>query len=593
MEQLPAWDNTSEYKAIYSEDFNQDIAKAEALVEQIESLNSQLATEQGDEKVAILQKISELKDAALVFVANTQSYVYFEQSLDMQNSVAQKAFAQTEALSSRWFMACKASEVFLSQCDDQTLQRYLQADHTKSEAFFWSNERRMKDFLLKPEEETLLSQFRRFGCDSWGNLYSSLAGSLKVTMPSGEVIGAAQAAGNLRSADADLRKNSWLGLQKSWKSVEIPCASILNNLAGYRHEEYAKRSHTKKLHFLDVPLFNAKIERKTLDAMMGTLEERISVPHRALASMAKAFGKSQLDPWDLLAASPKEASDAKISFAEGIAMIHEAFASVSPQMGDFVSMMVKNKWIEGRVLPNKRSGAYCGGFLKSETTRVFQSYMGSMKDVSTLAHELGHAYHSWVLRGLPQSQKHYPMTLAETASIFSETVLSEALMVKADPTQKFGIAWEDAADAVSLLVNIPARFEFEKNFYEARLKGPLSADELSDMTDKAWRKWYGNHLSQTESQYWMTKLHFSISQVSFYNYPYTFGYLFGLGIYAQREKLGAGFHKAYVDILQDTGRMTAEDLVQKHLGADIRKPDFWRESLRIVEAKVARFEKLV
>jgi oligoendopeptidase F len=185
------------------------------------------------------------------------------------------------------------------------------------------------------------------------------------------------------------------------------------------------------------------------------------------------------------------------------------------------------------------------------------------------------------------------MTVAETASTFAETLLAERLLEKAQGDEKFTLAWEEASDAASLLINIPARFEFEKNFYEARANGPLSPTELNAMTDQAWRKWYGEELSKTEEQYWMTKMHFNFSGISFYNYPYTFGYLFSLGIYATKEKLGAKFHQAYVDLLRDSGRMTVEDLIQKHLGADIRQSQFWQDSLDIVAKKVAAFEELV
>ncbi|MBC7370425.1 MAG: hypothetical protein H7326_02605, partial [Bdellovibrionaceae bacterium] len=239
------------------------------------------------------------------------------------------------------------------------------------------------------------------------------------------------------------------------------------------------------------------------------------------------------------------------------------------------------------------SGAHCTGFLKSNSPRVFQSYLGTMKDVTTLAHELGHAYHSWVMRDLPFAQKDYPMTLAETASIFSETLLAEQISAKADAAGKFGVAWENAADAATLLLNIPFRFEFEKSLHEARAKGSLSPAELTEMTESAWSKWFGDRMTQPESRYWMTKMHFSIAGISFYNYPYTFGYLFALGIYSQREKLGAKFHQAYVDILRDTGRMSAEDLIQKHLGMDIRQKQFWLDSLKIVELKVLEFEKML
>lgn len=232
-------------------------------------------------------------------------------------------------------------------------------------------------------------------------------------------------------------------------------------------------------------------------------------------------------------------------------------------------------------------------FQKSRTPRVFQTYMNSYKDVSTLAHELGHAYHSWALKDLPRSTTEYTMSLAETASIFSETLLADHLIKISSPDIQFEIAWAEANHAAGLLINIPARYEFEKNFYTARQNGPLSPEELNQMTDQAWRKWYGENLSETEKQYWMTKLHFSISGVSFYNFPYTFGYLFSLGIYAQKEKYGKDFFKLYTDILKDTGRMTAEDLIKKHLNQDITQPEFWLESLKIVEKKAEHFENLL
>ncbi len=170
------------------------------------------------------------------------------------------------------------------------------------------------------------------------------------------------------------------------------------------------------------------------------------------------------------------------------------------------------------------------------------TFMGSNSDISTLAHELGHAYHSWVMRDMPMSQMQYPMTLAETASIFAETVMSDVLIENASSKEeKVEFAWAEIEGAVGLLLNIPARFEFEKNFYEQRQNRALSADELSQLTDDAWRKWYGPTLTETDKLYWASKLHFSISEVSFYNYPYTFGYLFSMSIYSSSQRVGSGF----------------------------------------------------
>jgi oligoendopeptidase F len=310
--------------------------------------------------------------------------------------------------------------------------------------------------------------------------------------------------------------------------------------------------------------------------------------------MAKFQAKKRLEPWDLMAPRLNLTGDAvKYRFAQAREMITTAFSSVEPAMGEFVGMMMENGWVDSRVLPNKRGGAFCTGFKKSRTPRVFQTFLGSYQDVSTLAHELGHAWHSWAMRDLPLAQLHYPMTLAETASIFGENALSDHVFLTAkDDSIRLEIAYAEVSDAVSLLVNIPTRFEFEKSFYEARQRGSLTPKELGDLMEEAFRKWYGDGIGQVERQFWMTKLHFSIAEVSFYNYPYTFGYLFSLGVYAQRKVHGDRFGEIYRSILRDTGRMTAEDLVQKHLGLDIRKPDLWRQSLKTVEEKVARLEAL-
>lgn len=310
--------------------------------------------------------------------------------------------------------------------------------------------------------------------------------------------------------------------------------------------------------------------------------------------MAKLLGKKQLDPWDLLAQCPVSASAKPKSPMEAMELIRSAFAEVSPEFADFAMMMHQKNWLEGRVLPNKKTGGYCTRFAKRKEPRIFMTFMGSNNDVSTMAHEIGHAYHSWVMRDMSTYESQYTMSLAETASIFAEAVLHDAMIEKAQTKEeKLEFAWGEVEGAVGFLLNIPARFEFEKNFYEARQKRALSTDEFRKLTNEAWTKWYGPTVSKNDEMFWATKLHFHMTGRSFYNFPYTFGYLFSMSIYARREQLGADFFKKYVEILRDTGRMTAEDLIQKHLGEDIRRPEFWQKSIDVITKKIRRFESWV
>lgn len=602
MEALPAWNNESEYSSLTGPDFTADLELVKASIQAIEKSNREWSLELADFKgeskpragfAEALREISKHYETAMITTYNLHVYLSCEMSLDAKNAPAQKLMSQVQKLNSELSTAAKPRDLYLGRCSDDRLREYLSSPETEPQAFHWREARKKKDLLLSQEEEKTLAQFRQYGLISWGDMYEQISGSMRVEVEGKGAMGLAQATGLLRDKDENVRRAAWEGIQAGFKTYEEPCAAILNNLAGFRLEEYAKRSHTRKIDFLEFPLMESKIERETLKAMMEAVAKRADLNARALKAMAKCFGKKTLDPWDLLAPSPRPSKNAHIPFDDATRMVTEAFASVSPEMGEFVPMMVKKGWIDARVLPNKRNGAYCTGFAKSRTPRVFQTFMGSYNDVSTLAHELGHAWHGWKMRDLPFVQSDYPMTLAETASIFAETVLAEKRFESGDADTRFDVAWAELTHAVGLLVNIPVRFDFEKSFYEARQNGTLSPTELGELTDRAFRHWYGEGLSRPDTQFWMTKLHFSIAEVSFYNYPYTFGFLFSLGIYARREKFGADFAKVYTDILRDTGRMTAEEVIQKHLGEDIRKPDFWLASLKVVEEKVVRFERLL
>ena len=278
-------------------------------------------------------------------------------------------------------------------------------------------------------------------------------------------------------------------------------------------------------------------------------------------------------------------------------LIADAFSRFDPEMGAFARMMAEKGWIDAAPTPNRRTGAYCTKFAEPVEPRVFVTYAGTMDNVITLAHELGHAWHNWVIRDLPMSQRSYPMTLAETASIFAETLVRSALFEQAQsPEEQLAIAWAEADGAATFLVNIPARFDFEQALVAERAQGYVSAERLKALTDEAWGRWYEGSLCRYHPMFWAAKAHFSIAGLGFYNYPYLFGYLFSLGVYEQlmsRKAAGkTGVAEAYRALLRDTGRMSAEDLVAKHLGQDIREAAFWQGSLAQVAQAVERFAQL-
>ncbi len=198
------------------------------------------------------------------------------------------------------------------------------------------------------------------------------------------------------------------------------------------------------------------------------------------------------------------------------------------------------------------------------------------------------------MRELPDSQRSYGMSLAETASTFGEALVRDALLARStSPQEKLNMMWEELRSYTGFMLDIPTRFEFEKNFYAARQERPQQPEELKTLMGDAWQNWYGDVLAEPDKMFWASKLHFSISGLSFYNFPYLFGYLFSSGVYAQRKAGGSDFFDRYVALLCDTGRMTAEDLAQQHLGVNLEQPQFWQATIDSLTPRIDAFADLL
>ena len=530
-------------------------------------------------------------------LGNLSTYIYTALSTNTQDPHASTWKPILQQLSAELSQALTPLNVFLTRASEVFISHLLADPALAETAFLIHHQRQLKDQLLSVSEEQLITGLATNGLHTWGNLYSELAGTLKCTVQ-GETMGLAKAANLLSHPESATRKAAWKGTRAAWETQQSAVAAGLNAITGWRLEETEKRAAQRKLHYLDKSCHQSRISRATLDALIETTYQQREIGQRALTAMAKAIGQPQAHPWDLMAPAPtqKEAKGdtENISFEAAIALIADAFNRLTPEMGDFAIMMAKKGWIDGAPTPNRATGAYCTKFSDPREPRIFMTYENTMNNVLTLAHELGHAWHNWVMRDLAPTQCRYPMTLAETASIFAETLVREALMEKAaTPEQKLEIAWQDAQSAAVFLLNIPARFEFEKRLVEARKVGALRPTQLREMMSESWKMWYEDSLSEVDDLFWASKLHFSISSLGFYNYPYLFGYLFSLGIYAQQPVYGSQFNQRYTDLLRDTGTMTAEDVVQHHLQKDLSQPQFWQDSLAIVEKSVAQFEQLV
>ncbi|HHF3107827.1 TPA: M3 family oligoendopeptidase [Vibrio diabolicus] len=591
----PSWDLSIVYNDLSDPRIQDDIA----LVEQCIDLLNKQSADCGN--VEIMQNAILTNEAASRLAGTVANFASCYASVDATNAEAKSLLGKMTRIFSELSQAFSPFDLTLTHADEEFILRVLDHENLdiSGQAFSILNSRKLADTRLSNAEEQLLAAMSVDGKSAWGNLYDNLTGSLKVKLEyadgKSEELGFSQAASILYGSEFERQEAAWRGVQDAMQTHQESFAAILNALAGWRLTENKKRSTKREVHFLEPSLHGSRIQAETLNAMMTVAKDSRAIGQKAGLLMAKVHGLDEMKPWNHLAAMPALSGEAKVyDFDEAIDVICEAFETVNPEMSEFVRLMVQNGWIDAAPNASKRLGAYCTKLPATRTPLVFMTWSGSRSDLMTLAHELGHAFHNWVIRDLPLCQTYYPMTLAETASIFAENIVRDHLISKAESVdEKLEMLWEELSSALALMINIPVRYEFEKSFYERRQDGELTADEFCELMSETWKEWYGDVMSEPAPYFWASKLHFSIDSVSFYNYPYLFGFLFSKGIYAQRETKGEAFYTDYINLLRDTGCMMAEDVVEKHLSMDLTQPTFWQQSVELVREKVDEFERLL
>jgi pepF/M3 family oligoendopeptidase len=368
-----------------------------------------------------------------------------------------------------------------------------------------------------------------------------------------------------------------------------PLAACLNGVKGTVVTLNRRRGRTDALH---EPIDQARIDRETLEAMMGAMHDSFPIFRRYFSAKAKLLGKESLAWWDLFA--PVGKSEKRYTYTEARDFILANFRTFSDRLVSFTQRAFDHNWIDAEPRDGKRGGAFCMGVPAVDESRILCNFDGSLGQVSTLAHELGHAYHNECQVGKAALQRTTPMTLAETASIFNQTIITDALLAETDdPDEELAILEEFLGDAAQVIIDIYSRFLFEKEVFERRAGAELSADDFCEIMTRAQKETYGDGVDQdTLHPYmWAWKPHYYSGGRSFYNFPYAFGLLFGLGLYAIYQERGAEFLPEYDELLRSTGEGTAADLAAR-FGLDIRQRAFWENSLEIIGQRIERYEEL-
>ncbi len=593
--EMPHWDLSAVYPGLDSTEFAGGFSAVCQVIDQLAALfdQHQICRQPtlpvGPEVVAVFEQIAERYNEVVRQARTLGSYIHGFVATDSRNNVAQARRSELDQKIMLLSLLSTRLTAWLGSLDVEALiaASPLAADH----AFALRKAYAQAAHLMSPEQEELAALLNLTGGSAWAKLHGNFTSQLVVPV---ELDGKTQtlpmsAVRNLAyDPNRQVRRCAYLAELETWRQAALPIAAAINSIKG-QFEALARRRGWASA--LDVALFNNHINRQTLEAMLEAARESFPDFRRYLKAKARALGLSALAWYDLFA--PVGQSHREWPFAQAGEFIVRQFGSFSPRLQELAQRALAGRWIDAEPRDGKRDGAFCM-WLHQDESRILTNYKPAFGGMSTLAHELGHAYHNLNLTGRTMMQRDTPMTLAETASIFCQTIVRQAALQEADAQEQLAILEADLQGSCQVVVDIASRFLFEQRVFEQRQRRELSVDELCARMVEAQQETYGDGLDADalHPYMWAVKPHYYSAGYAFYNFPYMFGLLFGLGLYARYRQDPSGFQERYDDLLSCTGMADAATLAER-FGIRLDGVEFWRASLDMVREDIDRFEALV
>jgi pepF/M3 family oligoendopeptidase len=601
-ETLPHWDLSNVYPGLESKEFQQAVSQARMNLEELDQYLSSKQIGRGgpvpSEPIALAEVMAgylEKMNAVVRQVSTLRAYIASFVATDSYNTTARRLMSELEPM----MVHMDHQEVLFrgwigtAAGQAEQLEAALAVEGpAKEHSFYLYETAEQSRYLMSESEEALAAELSISGIRAWGKLQGVVTSQLKVSFErDGEIETLPMTIlQNLRSdPDGAVRRRAHEAELAAWEGVQEPLAACMNGVKGMVVTLNEKRGRTDALH---EALDQARIDRQTLDAMLGAMHDSFPTFRRYFQAKARLLGKGTLAWWDLFA--PVGSFEKRYTYAEAQDFILDQFSTFSDRLVSFSRHAFDRNWIDAEPRDGKRGGAFCMGLPAVEESRILCNFDGSLDQVSTIAHELGHGYHNACQVGKEPLQRRTPMTLAETASILNQTIITDALLAQAaGPQEELAILEGFLSDAAQIIVDISSRFLFEKEVFERRAQAELSADDFCEIMVRAQKETYGAGLDHRclHPYMWAWKPHYYRPDLSFYNFPYAFGLLFGLGLYAIYQDRGPAFLPEYDELLRNTGQGTAADLAAR-FGIDIRQRSFWETSLSVIEQRIERYRTL-
>lgn len=584
------WSLKELYTAFDSSEFNRDMESFEESIEKLKHWSK----ENLNDKSEAVRKIEEYIDLTKEFfklAIRLSDFAELTLSVEAKN---EKAASISEQLDNKSTELTEVEVAFQKWLGDlEGFEELIDSSQKLKEHEFYLKEVREKTkYLLSEKEEVIIAKMINTGSNAWSKLQNTLSSTLlvdivvereKKQLPLPVVRNMAY------SSDGRLRKTAYEAELEAYKKIEESSAAALNGIKGEVITLSKQRGYESAL---EQTLIKSRLDRETLEAMLQAMRESFPAFRKFYLKKAEKLGhKNGLPFYDLFA--PTGGADMTFTYEEAAEFIVKNFGTFSSKLAIFADNAFKNSWIDAEPREGKRGGAFCSNIHPIGESRILSNFTGSFSDVATLAHELGHGYHGSCLMEESYLNSRYTMPIAETASIFCETIVKKAAIKNASKEEAYTILEGDISDSAQVIVDIYSRYLFESELFKRREKASLSVNELKDIMVKAQKEAYGEGMDENylHPYMWVCKPHYYYAGQNFYNFPYAFGLLFSKGLYAEYLKRGESFVEDYDKLLQVTGKRKIAE-VTAMMGIDIHSIDFWRNSLKVIEQDIEEFVKL-
>ncbi|MCK4413871.1 MAG: M3 family oligoendopeptidase [Candidatus Eisenbacteria sp.] len=596
-EKLPRWDMSNVYPGLESDELERDLSRLREDLETLDGFVQAKGIGRLEQPPMDLAAAAETLDAFIGryndiarVMQTVIAYTYGFLTTDSYNKVAARRMSELEQLEIRLQKCRVRLQGWIGSLGSVLPQICEQAPVAREHRAVLDLLQEQSRYLMRADLEDLAAELQLSGGGAVWKLQGTVTSQLKVPfeqdgketeLPITKIRNLAY------DPDESVRRRAYEAELKAWESVREPVAFAMNSVKGSAVTLSRWRGRDDVLH---EALDRNRIDRDTLEALLAAMRDSFPDFRRYFLSKAHKLGKQRLPWWDLFA--PVGKANLSYTWEEARDYIVTQFGRFDDELAEFARRAFAGNWIDAEPRDGKRGGAFCMGLPAVEESRVLANFDGSFDQVVTLAHELGHGFHNHCQRGLPMMRRGAPMTLAETASIFCETIVFNAALADAPEEARLFILENQLIGSSQVVVDIYARFRFESEVLKRRAQSELSADEFNELILAAQKEAYGEVLDEEHLHpyMWLLKPHY-YDERHFYNYPYAFGLLFGLGMYARYRQEGPAFIPRYKELLRGTAEGKVAELAGR-FDIDVREKGFWADSLAIIREQIDRYCEL-